>query len=53
MGNSLLTTITIGCSGEIYSVQEGYMNVQKGYIMMNRTIMEIVARSEVASQTPD
>ena len=37
------------CSGRLYAVQEGYMDVQEGY-MMKKIMMIFVAMNGVASQ---
>ena len=40
------------CSGGLYSVQEGYMDVQEGNIL-KKLIMFLVATNVVASQPPE
>ena len=42
----------ICCSGRLYAVQEGYMNVQKGY-MLKKIIIFLVATKVIASRPPE
>ena len=42
----------ICCSGGLYAVQEGYIDVQEGY-MLKKIMMFLVATNVVASQPPE
>ena len=42
----------MSCSAGLYAVQEGFMDVQEGY-MLKKIMMEIMASNVIASQPPE